>query len=1079
MALAAAAVLATPSVSFAQLISLDFDEAGIPEPRLLISLDFDEEGTLNTQSDDVNADNGINVAGQIFSGQNGAWNSLEFAKNWADVNTATLTITDMLDGDGNATTVDFTYNTGGEAFSYRQLMYPFDGTGQPPLRTDHFVLNDAATVDPATSISVDWEISGLTPGGVYDLILFGQSGPANESTFTIFGNPLTNDAEFDGNATGIVANPDGKITGTHEAQGAFDSWDGLQIQDSAILNTQSGDVNADNGINVAGQIFSGQNGAWNSLAFAKNWPDVNNATLTITDMSDGDGNATTVDFTYNTGGEAFSYRQLMYPFDGTGQPPLRTDHFVLNDAAAVDPATSISVDWEISGLTPGGVYDLILFGQSGPANESTFTIFGNPLTNDAEFDGNATGIVANPDGKITGTHEAQGLFDSWDGLQIQKQATSPKLLLSGASVTINPSANLKGNTGYYVQIDPGAIDDNAGNSFVGVTDTATWSFTTAEGDVNEPAVVTLDPANGATDASRVDSSTGKSFLALTFDEDVRKGAGAIVIRLTDDDTVVDTIDVATVTVSGAQITIVPNVVLPPLTSLYVEIDPGAFLDLAGNSFAGISGSGTWNFTTDDTPSSFGSLTPFTGGDAGEGLDLSGNIVYAFNLGGILGTQTVQGVDFLDVHFANPPIGITTTAGFDFDYTTTNGGNSADYGDSADDDALENIITYIWYDNHWTFDLAVEPGTEYRLQLILQEGWNGAQGTDIRNIDISVETASPSTLSLGVDDLVLGMETNGTEQDGDDFGLVYTYTFTAADSSFRVAVDEATPNTLGVLTAVILEQLTDEIPFALNVIGNGSNLDFEWNSRSGMRYHLVTSTDLTTPVNTWPVYDDGAMTYEDIPATGTTTMLTGVLKVDPIRFFALIEEPVPPLFSEDFEEGIGGFTIADHSEGGAGTDWAQGDPMSGNSGDPNIGGFVDSGVGRSTNCVGTDIGAPGFFTADTDTSLRSGVIDLTGVTGATLSFAEALDFETGDTAVVNIIDDTDDNPATNIIASEIYTATDGSESNARWSTVGPIAIPVEALGQAVRIEWRFTQTGFFSGDYMGWYIDNVLVTETKP
>jgi hypothetical protein len=102
-----------------------------------------------------------------------------------------------------------------------------------------------------------------------------------------------------------------------------------------------------------------------------------------------------------------------------------------------------------------------------------------------------------------------------------------------------------------------------------------------------------------------------------------------------------------------------------------------------------------------------------------------------------------------------------------------------------------------------------------------------------------------------------------------------------------------------------------------------------------------------------------------------------------------------------------------------------------------------------------------------------------VTGATLSFAEALDFEKGDTAVVNIIDDTDDNPATNIIASGIYIATDGSESNTRWSTVAPIAIPEEALGQAVRIEWRFTQTGFFSGDYMGWYIDNVLVTETKP
>jgi hypothetical protein len=39
----------------------------------------------------------------------------------------------------------------------------------------------------------------------------------------------------------------------------------------------------------------------------------------------------------------------------------------------------------------------------------------------------------------------------------------------------------------------------------------------------------------------------------------------------------------------------------------------------------------------------GTLTAFTGGDAGEGLDLDGNIVYAFNLGGT--AQTLQGVTF--------------------------------------------------------------------------------------------------------------------------------------------------------------------------------------------------------------------------------------------------------------------------------------------------------------------------------------------------------------------------------------------------------------------------------------------------
>lgn len=128
-------------------------------------------------------------------------------------------------------------------------------------------------------------------------------------------------------------------------------------------------------------------------------------------MSDGDGNATTVDFAYNTAGTGLTYKTLEF---GTGSA-LRTDHMV------VDPATSTVIDWEITGLEPGGVYDLILFGQDGPQNESRFTIFGNTLTNDSEFDGNATGIVADAMGEITGTHEFISAFSSWDGLQIRQQ----------------------------------------------------------------------------------------------------------------------------------------------------------------------------------------------------------------------------------------------------------------------------------------------------------------------------------------------------------------------------------------------------------------------------------------------------------------------------------------------------------------------------------------------------------------------------------------------------------------------------------------------------------------------------------
>jgi hypothetical protein len=300
--------------------------------------------------------------------------------------------------------------------------------------------------------------------------------------------------------------------------------------------------------------------------------------------------------------------------------------------------------------------------------------------------------------------------------------TSPNLLLDGTSVTINPTGDLAGTTDYYVEIDPEAIDDPAANSFAGITGGGIWNFTTASTDVTAPTVGTVDnPVNGANDVS-VDSGLG-----LTFDEEVQKAAGNIVIRRSDDNTVVDTIDVTTasVTVTDMQVAIIPNVVFPSLTGLYVEIEAGAFEDLAGNPFMGISGPASWAFTTVEfVPPP---VTPFTGGDAGEGLDLSGNVVYAFNLGGP--NQTVQGVEFTAASVFAPPAGITTPAEtLEFDYATANpgGANGADYGDSADDDSLETIVNSVWYNSNWTFDLEVVPGRDYQLQLISFSGITGPQ-----------------------------------------------------------------------------------------------------------------------------------------------------------------------------------------------------------------------------------------------------------------------------------------------------------------------------------------------------------------
>ncbi len=214
--------------------------------------------------------------------------------------------------------------------------------------------------------------------------------------------------------------------------------------------------------------------------------------------------------------------------------------------------------------------------------------------------------------------------------------------------------------------------------------------------------------------------------------------------------------------------------------------------------------------------SLGTLTPFTGGDAGDGIDLTGNIIYAFNLGPGP-TQTVQGVDFVAAPLSGPT-GINASAGtLQFDYSTANpgGANGADYGATGDDNSLETIVNTVWYNTNWTFDLAVTPGAQYKLQLVLQEAFFPLQITADRNFDISVD--NPSALTLAVDDLALGVETNGANEAGADTGLVFTYNFTAADSSFQVALDD-NPLVVGdsnaVLAAVTLEQIPEPSAAAL-------------------------------------------------------------------------------------------------------------------------------------------------------------------------------------------------------------------------------------------------------------------------
>ena len=174
--------------------------------------------------------------------------------------------------------------------------------------------------------------------------------------------------------------------------------------------------------------------------------------------------------------------------------------------------------------------------------------------------------------------------------------TSDQVTGSGTSqITINPTDDLESLTEYYLKIDATAFDDPSGNSYAGIDDTTSLSFTT--GDTVAPILTSSDPADDAVAVAE------GSDIILNFSEVVDVETGNIVIYKTSDNSIVETIDVTSDQVTGSgtsQITVNPTDDLDPLTEYYLKIDATAFDDPTGNSYAGIDDTTSLSFTTGDT-----------------------------------------------------------------------------------------------------------------------------------------------------------------------------------------------------------------------------------------------------------------------------------------------------------------------------------------------------------------------------------------------------------------------------------------------------------------------------------------------
>ncbi len=212
-------------------------------------------------------------------------------------------------------------------------------------------------------------------------------------------------------------------------------------------------------------------------------------------------------------------------------------------------------------------------------------------------------------------HRADGsLFE-----RIDAQDTS-RVSVSGSTVTINPTAPFSAGAGYYLLVGGQSFIDGTGTPYSGITDSQTLSFVTqGSADTNAPTLVSSTPGDNA--AGVLQSAD----VVLTFNEAVKLGTGNVLIRngtsllTTQLGAIAFSMPVSDsnlVSVTGNTITVHLPGNLHAGQSYYITVDSGVFADLAGNSFSGIAGPGTLNFTVagslDTTAPMLASISPNNG-----------------------------------------------------------------------------------------------------------------------------------------------------------------------------------------------------------------------------------------------------------------------------------------------------------------------------------------------------------------------------------------------------------------------------------------------------------------------------------
>jgi len=238
--------------------------------------------------------------------------------------------------------------------------------------------------------------------------------------------------------------------------------------------------------------------------------------------------------------------------------------------------------------------------------------------------------------------------------------------------------------------------------------------------------------------------------------------------------------------------------------------------------------------------------------------------------------------------------------------------------------------------------------------------------------------------------------------------------------------------------------------------NNETLRISWLSEPGKLYNLRSEIEpgTSTPLE-WPLFSE----LQDIPATPPENTLIIPLPDDLTRFFAIEGFDAPPTvyFEDDLESGAPGWTTV-VNDTNANTQWELGTP-GGTTG-------PTSGANNSPSAWSTNLGDYG---PDSDISLQSPPIDLTGATDATLKFQVFRDADgEQDSATVQFLRADDLTPLGESTDLEL-TNFDNDYTNFQ------LAVVPEALGREVIIEWNF-QSDASNDPYSGISLDDILVSD---